>query len=141
LAALVPMVALLTAFGVAPRPAPPRGRGYSAVYPNVCMDNWQGSFDWYNPVVAYPCIGKDDSALWWFYDDSAWWSVIHPVDENGNVVWGMCLDVYAGGGMGSPVDLYRCNGTPAQTFRHYSDGKLYNDQSRVAWISQTGART
>jgi hypothetical protein len=45
-------------------------------------------------------------------------------------VFGKCLDVQSGGtGNGTPIQLFDCNGSGAQTWVSQADGSLLNPQS------------
>jgi Ricin-type beta-trefoil lectin domain len=139
LAALLPAGALLAGVATA-APASADTWGYGLIaskiqFPNnlgaACLDDWDGTQNDYNPVVAYPC-SYSDYAQNWAYDESN--GTIHPVAQQGvEQPLNSCLDVYAGGGIGNPVDLYPCNGTGAQVwYFRYSDshgGELVNPQS------------
>lgn len=84
-------------------------------YDPACLDDWNGTTNNYNPVVAYPC-NYNDHGQWWAIDKTN--DTIHPAYETwlGQIVpnYLVCLDVYAGGGIGADVELYQCNNTGAQ---------------------------
>jgi hypothetical protein len=126
LAALLPVSALLAGvLTTSPASASSQGllSSYTGAFGEGCLDAWQDTHKLLNLVVAYPC-SNDDPAEYWYYDGT----YIHPAGGNGPD-YGSCLDVYGNGGVGSPVDLYYCNGTDAQKWTLNGNGQLVNKSS------------